>query len=200
MSDPVPITAILEDVGAGAAGAQERLIAAVYDELCGMARRKMAREAPGHSLQATALVHEAYLRLFPNQGAAAEGASSWKGRAHFFGAAAEAMRRILIDRARHRRAQKRGGDRKREAIDAVGAVGPDCSDDELVALDEALRKLEMVDRRGCDVVKLRYFAGLTIEQAAEVLGVSLATANRDWTCARARLALEMSGAEPADGS
>ena len=183
----VKVTQLLQDLDRSGDASQE-LMALVYDSLRSIAERRMAGERAGHTLQATALVNEAFLRLVGDEPV------DWQSRRHFFGAAAEAMRRILIDRARRRSAEKRGGDRRREPLDGIEIIGPDGSDEELLALDEALRRLEATDAAGIDVVKLRYFAGLTMEQTAEVLGISIATANRRWTVARAHLAVEMSGA------
>ena len=168
----------------------EHLLPLVYDELRRLAARKLAQERPGQTLQATALVHEAYLRLL-----GADGAPAFANRAHFFAAAAEAMRRILVDGARRRRSARRGGDRYRvEAGDALAQVeapaadGHDpAQDEELVALDSALARLEAEDKPKADLVKLHYFVGLSLEDAADALGVSRATAYRHWTYARAWL-------------
>lgn len=161
----------------------------VYDELRKLAARRLEREPVGQTLQATALVHEAYLRLV-------EGKEDrhWDGRGHFFAAAAEAMRRILVDQARRRLSLKRGGDRKRDAIDENEIAVPEPSID-LLAVHEALEKFEAVDATAAQIVKLRYFAGLTIPQAAEALGISTSAADRSWTYARAWLhtALEEPG-------
>jgi RNA polymerase sigma factor (TIGR02999 family) len=156
----------------------------VYDELRRVATHKMAGEAPGHTLQPTALVHEAWLHLGGDQ------QPTWQNRAHFFGAAAEAMRRILVDRAREKQALKRGGDLKRVDLDAVELAAP-MPDDELLALDEALDRLSTVDTRASEMVKLCFFVGLTQEQAAKEMGVSLATAERVWGFARAWLLREL---------
>jgi RNA polymerase sigma factor (TIGR02999 family) len=145
----------------------------------------MASEAPGHTLQPTALVHEAYLRLVgPRQ------SQQWDGRAHFFGAAAEAMRRILVDRAREKKALKRGGDLKRVELDDIDLASP-MPDDELLALDEALDRLAKVDTRAADMVKLCFFVGLTQEEAASELDISLSTAERVWGFARSWLLREV---------
>ena len=152
-----------------------------------LAARRLAREKPGQTLQATALVHEAYLHLVD-----AEGSRPWQGRGHFFAAAAEAMRRILIDSARRKRRPKHGGERHRVDLDDAGdAIAPPV--DDLLALDEALEKLSAVDRASADLVKLRYFAGLSIDEAAEALGISPRTADRRWAYARAWLRQEMLG-------
>jgi RNA polymerase sigma factor (TIGR02999 family) len=177
------ITRILEAIAQGDAAAAEKLLPLVYDELRQLATRKLAQEKPGQTLQPTALVHEAYLRL-----AGAEGLRPYKDRGHFFAAAAAAMRHILIDNARRKRAQKRSGRRQRSPLEAVAAPEPDA---DLEALDEALAKLAVRDPNKARLVELRYFAGLTGEQAAEVLGISPATADRHWAYARAWLKLEM---------
>jgi RNA polymerase sigma factor (TIGR02999 family) len=167
--------------------AAELLLPLVYDELRRLAAQKMAQEAPGQTLQPTALVHEAYLRLVDT-----EKVQHWNSRGHFFAAAAEAMRRILVERARHKHSLKAGGEYHR--LDATGleaaVEGPDV---DLLALNEALEKLERQDQRKSDLVKLRFFTGLTVEQAARVLGVSPATANNDWAYARCWLRLEIDG-------
>src|SRR5262249_5100069 len=159
----------------------------VYDELRKLAAHRIAREAPGQTLQPTALVHEAYLRLVDT-----EKAQHWNSRGHFFAAAAEAMRRILVERARHKRSQKAGGGHRRERIGDVepSVAGPDL---DLLALDEALAKLEAQDRRRAELVKLRFFAGMTMEEAAQALGVSRSTADNDWAYARCWLRVEMEG-------
>jgi RNA polymerase sigma factor (TIGR02999 family) len=160
------------------------LLPLVYDELRQLAARKLAQERPGQTLQATALVHEAYLRLL-------DGAKSphWNGRGHFFAAAAEAMRRILIDQARRRQSDKRGGKMRRVEIDtgAVLAAPPGQPADDLLALDEALQQFEREDPVKARLVKLRYFAGLSLPEAAEALGISVATAKRYWVYARSWL-------------
>jgi RNA polymerase sigma factor (TIGR02999 family) len=153
----------------------------VYDELRRLAAQKLSRENPGHTLQATALVHEAYLRLVD-----VEKARHWDSRGHFFAAAAEAMRRVLIDNARRRHSQRRGGEAQRLPLDGLDAAAP-ASDDELLAVNEALERLQQVDSPKAELVKLRYFGGLTISEAAQALGISVTTANRYWTYARAWL-------------
>ncbi len=179
------VTEILTAIEQGDLRAADELLPAVYDELRVLAAQKLAREKPEQTLQATALVHEAYLRLVGS--GTSEG---WNGRAHFFGAAAEAMRRILIDRARARKTQRRGGHLKRKSLGELQPAIQTQSDD-LLALDDALKRLEEVDHRKAALVKLRYFAGLTVPQAADVLGVSPATADRDWAYARAWLHAEI---------
>jgi RNA polymerase sigma factor (TIGR02999 family) len=182
MSD---ITEILNALDRGDAHAAAQLLPLVYDELRKLAARKLAEESPGQTLQPTALVHEAYLRLV---GDADE--PRWRNRAHFFAAAAEAMRRILIDSARRKKALKHGGDRVRQPLD--DAIAPEKCD-ELLALDEALCKLAARDPEKARLVELRYFAGLTGEEAAKVLGISPATADRHWAYARAWLQTEVRG-------
>jgi RNA polymerase sigma factor (TIGR02999 family) len=161
--------------------ASDQLLPLVYDELLRMAAQQLAREKPGLTLQASDLVHEAYLRLVDT-----EAIGCWDNRGHFFAAAAEAMRRILIEHARRIRALRRGGDRNRVEFDEANLAAPERSND-LLALDEALDQLAIKDARKAELVKLRYFAGLTMEQVAETLGISLATAHRDWNYARAWL-------------
>jgi len=162
-----------------------RLLSLVYDELRLLAARRLARESPGQTLQPTALVHEAFLRIAGN------GANPphWEGRAQFFAAAAEAMRRILIDNARRKRAERHGGGRQRVEFDddALAAVAPPAPPDELLALDAALERFAVEDPAKADLVKLHYFVGLSLEDAAEALGLSRATAYRHWTYARAWL-------------
>jgi RNA polymerase sigma factor (TIGR02999 family) len=179
------VTQILCAIEAGDPRAASELLPLVYDELRKLAAARMADEKPGQTLQPTALVHEAYLRLVGDVQP-----RDWNGRGHFFAAAAEAMRRILVENARRKHALKRGGDRQR--LDLAEPAAPRFSDD-LLALDQALEQLAAKDPRKAEVVKLRYFAGLTMEQTAESLGISLATANRWWNYARAWLHQEISG-------
>lgn len=183
MSD---VTRILNAIEQGDAGAADELLPLVYEELRRLAARKMSQEAPGQTLQATALVHEAYMRLVGSQD------RDWKSRTHFVAAAAEAMRRILIDTARRKRSLKLGGDRRRINLeDAVPSASDDALSDDLIALDEALDKLAKENKIEADLVKLRFFAGLTAGQAAKVLGISRSTADEHWAYARARLRLEI---------
>jgi RNA polymerase sigma factor (TIGR02999 family) len=165
------------------------LLPLVYDELRRLAAQRLAREAPGQTLQATALVHEAYMRLV---GESPE--RPWDGRGHFFGAAAEAMRRIMVEHARRRHRLKRGGDRARVDLDQVDLAAPGI-DDDVLALDEALERLTQIEPVKAQVVQLRVFAGLTISQVAEVLGLSISTTDRYWAYARAWLRVEMAGCE-----
>ena len=181
------VTSILSAIEQGDPQAAEQLLPLVYDELRRLAARKLAREKPGQTLQATALVHEAYLRLVDT-----ERAQCWSSRRHFFSAAAEAMRRILIDSARRKRRPKHGGDRHRLDLDDAGdAIAPPVAD--LLALDEALEKLATEDKDSADLVKLRYFAGLSLAEAAEALGLPARTAGRRWAYARAWLSEEILG-------
>jgi RNA polymerase sigma factor (TIGR02999 family) len=181
------ITSVLCALEQGDPQAAEQLLPLVYDELRRLAARKMVREAPGQTLQATALVHEAYLRLVDT-----DKVQHWNSRGHFFAAAAQAMRRILVERARHKASLKAGGGHRRlELADIEPSVaGPDL---DLLALNEALEKLERQDKRKAELVQLRFFAGLTIEEAARVLGICTATADNDWAYARCWLRLEIAG-------
>jgi RNA polymerase sigma factor (TIGR02999 family) len=184
------VTRILSAIEGGDPHAAEQLLPLVYDELRKLAAQKLAQEKPGQTLQATALVHEAYLRLVDR-----EQAQQWNGRGHFFAAAAEAMRRILVDTARSKRTERRGGGRRRAVVEVADlAARPD--DPKLLALEEALAKLEQQQPAKAQLVKLRYFAGLSTREAAEALGISTATADRHWAYARAWLQREMTGADP----
>ena len=174
MSD---VTRILNAIEQGDAKDADKLLPLVYEELRRLAAHKMSRESPGQTLQATALVHEAYIRLVGSQ------TRNWRGRTHFFTAAAEAMRRILIDNARRKKSLKHGGAHKKVNIDNAEIAIEEPSED-IIALDEALAKLALEDPVKANLVKLRYFAGLTIEQTAEILGISRATADRYWSYAR----------------
>lgn len=184
MSD---VTRILSSIEQGDAGAASQLLPLVYDELRKLAAQRMAHEKPGQTLDATGLVHEAYLRLVGD-----EPKKPWDGRAHFFAAAAEAMRRILVDQARHKRTAKAGGDRERIGLSDIESPAPE-PDVDLLALHDALDKLEAADKRKAELVKLRFFVGLTIEEAAQALGVSISTATNDWAYARCWLRLEVLG-------
>jgi RNA polymerase sigma factor (TIGR02999 family) len=174
------VTHILTAIEQGDAKAAEELLPLVYDELRRLASRKMLREQPGQTLQATALVHEAYIRLVGAE------SQNWNSRGHFFAAAAEAMRRILIENARRKQRLKRGGNQQRINFYDKDLLFEEPSD-ELIALDEALSKLAEIDKPKAELVKLRYFAGLTLEQAAEILMISSTTAKRHWTYAKAWL-------------
>lgn len=185
---PEDVTQILNAIERGDSAATNQLLPIVYDELRRLAATRMAREPAGQTLQPTALVHEAWLRLV-GDGADA----SWDNRGHFFAAAAEAMRRILIEHARRRRSLKRGGGRRKVALQDDDAVADECDDDELIDLDAALSRLAVAEPDLARLVELRYFAGLTIPQTAQVLGMSERTARRNWTYARAWLRREMDG-------
>ena len=179
------VTRILEAAQRGETSAANELLPLVYQELRRLAAHKMAQESPSHTLQPTALVHEAWLRLVgPEQQA------QFQNRAHFFGAAAEAMRRSLVDRAREKKALKRGGHLNRVDVDAAELLSP-MPDDDLLALDAALDRLATVDTRAAQMVKLCFFVGLTQEEAARELGVSISTAERIWAFARAWLLREV---------
>ena len=185
------VTRILSAIEQGDAQAADRLLPLVYDELRRLAAQKLAQEKPGQTLQATALVHEAYIRLVGSEEAAGQD-QRWDSRGHFFAAAAEAMRRILIDRAREKRSVKRGGGRKRLDIDAID-LATTATPDQLLALDEALAKLARGDPAAARLVELRYFAGMTVDEAGKALGMSTATAYRHWNYARAWLHGELLG-------
>jgi len=178
------VTRILSAIEQGDPHAAEQLLPLVYDELRKLAAQKMAQEVSGQTLQATALVHEAYLRLVD-----VDKARPWDSRGHFFAAAAEAMRRILIEQARRKQSQKRGGSLRRVELDegALPARSEDCAAEDLLALDEALQQFESEEPLKAQLVKLRYFAGLSLQEAAEVLGISVASAKRHWIYARSWL-------------
>ncbi len=189
MPDPT-VTALLADWQSGKAEAKAALLPVVYDELRRLAQSYLRNERPGHTLQSTALVHEAYLRLVDQS-------VEWSGRSHFFGVAAQLMRRILCDHARARRREKRGGGAEAVSLDqgswAEMVAAPGQLRHDLVALDDALDALSQLDPIQCRVVEMRFFAGLSIEETAEALGISPATVKRYWTTARAFLAREMTG-------
>ncbi|MHC4557382.1 MAG: sigma-70 family RNA polymerase sigma factor [Planctomycetota bacterium] len=187
MSD---VTQILNAIEQGDSRATEKLLPLVYEELRRLAAQKMSQEPPGQTLQATALVHEAYIRLV------GEEERNWDNRGHFFKAAAEAMRRILIEKARRKKSQKRGGDKQRVEFDECVLVATeDIGPDDLLALNEALEKLADTDRAKSDLVKLRVFAGLTGKQAADILDISESKASEDLAYARAWLCLEITKGE-----
>lgn len=180
---PSEVTRLLEEVGKGSRLASDELLPLVYDELRTLAARRLQREAPGQTLDATSLVHEAYLRLL------GDGTPTWENRAHFFGAAALAMRRILVERSRRIRSGKHGGGRQRVPLTDldVAAVGPDADAIDFVALDAALQRMEREDERVARIVMLRFFAGLSIEETAQALDMSPSSVKREWACARAWL-------------
>jgi RNA polymerase sigma factor (TIGR02999 family) len=181
MNDAAQVTQILNSIEHGAPQAAERLLPLLYDELRRLAAHKLKHEPAGQTLEATALVHEAYLRLVDGRHQ-----QNWNSRGHFFGAAAEAMRRILVESARRKRSERRGGDLARRELDESAIAAPE-ADDELLALDQALERLMQVDAQAAELVKLRFFSGLSVAQAGEVLGVSIRTAERLWTYAKAWL-------------
>ncbi len=185
------VTRILNAIEQGDTGATEELLPLVYEELRLLAAHKMSQEPPGQTLEGTALVHEAYLRLVEAKD------QNWNSRGHFFKAAAEAMRRILVDNARRKKSLRAGGEHQKIDINQAGLLAFTLSDErsseDLLALDEALEKLSETDPRNAELVKLRYFAGLSLDQVAEIEGVSRRTATRWWTYARAWLHREISG-------
>lgn len=183
---PAPdVTALLISWGSGERSAADRLIPAVYAELHRQAARALRREGNEHTLQATALVHEAYLRLVDQRRV------EWRNRAQFFGIAAEVMRRVLVDHARARLASKRGGGMQRLSLDEIGDVSNAGGDTDVLALHDALERLALLDADQARLVELRYFGGLNIEETADALGVSPATVKREWTLARAWLRREL---------
>ena len=184
------VTRVLSAIEQGDPRAAEQLLPLVYDELRRLAAQKMGQEAAGQTLQGTALVHEAYLRLVDT-----EKVQQWNSRGHFFAAAAEAMRRILVDNARHKRARKRGGELVRQDLDAVEIALPEIPED-VIALDEALNKLTATDKTAADLVHLRFFAGLPLPEIAQLLDISPRTADRVWVYARAWLHQEIQGRSP----
>jgi RNA polymerase sigma factor (TIGR02999 family) len=187
-----PVTRILSAIEQGDPRAAEQLLPLVYEELRKLAAQRLAQEKPGQTLQPTALVHEAYLRLVD-----VEKAPSWNSRGHFFAAAAEAMRRILVENARRKRSLKHGGGRARADLDQAEPAWPERRED-VLALDEALTRLAATDPVAARLVQLRHFAGLTQPEAAEVLGVSARTAGRLWAFARAWLRREVEGDGPVE--
>jgi RNA polymerase sigma factor (TIGR02999 family) len=190
MSD---VTQILSQIESGDPKASEQLLPLVYDELRKLAAAKLAQEKPGQTLQGTALVHEAFLRLVaPPQGEPGKGEPSWDNRGHFFAAAAEAMRRILVENARRKKRRKHGGALTRRELTEIPAVLPDVHED-LLALDAALDRLKAVDAQAAKLVQLRYFAGISLPEVAKLLGISPRTADRVWAYARAWLHEEIAG-------
>src|SRR5262245_56751996 len=186
------VTRILAAIEAGDSHAAADLLPLVYDELRQLAALKLAQEKPGQTLQATALVHEAYLRLVAGGDGPAPGEQRWESRGHFYAAAAEAMRRILIDNARRRGRVKRGGARHRVDLDDADLCSF-AAPDELLIIDEAIARLAREDARAAQLVRLRYFAGLSVEEAAEMSGLSRSTAYEHWSYARAWLHCELYG-------
>ena len=185
---PNDVTQLLQQIDDGNLDAANELLPLIYDQLRGLANQKLRNEPAGQTLQGTALVHEAYIRLVGRTSS-----QQWQGRRHFFAAAAEAMRRILIDNARRKRSLRHGGDLQRgELLDVVAKTeGP--PQDDVLAIDEALTRLHQEDPQKAELVKLRYFAGLTLPEIAELLGISRATASRHWTYAKAWLFDEIFG-------
>ncbi len=186
------VTSILSAIEQGEPMAAEQLLPLVYDELRRLAAQKLAQESPGQTFQATALVHEAFLRLV------GAGDAGWKSRGHFFGAAAEAMRRILVDNARRKRSVKHAGDRVRVSLEGLD-LADEATPEQMLALDEALTRLAAEDPQRAKLVKLRFFTGLSIEATARALAISPATAKRWWTFARAWLLREIEGSKPLPG-
>jgi len=184
MPPPSDITRLLLAWSDGDQAALEKLLPLIEQELHRIARRYMRRENPGHTLQTTALVNEAYFRLIDQRDV------HWQNRAHFFGIAAQIMRRILMNYARDRQRDKRGGKAVQVSLSEVAVITEEKSD-ELIALDESLKRLAVIDERKCRVVELRYFGGLSVEETAEVLGISTITVARDWKMAKAWLAREI---------
>ena len=192
MSPATDVTQLLANWSKGDRSALEQLTPLVYDELRRLAARYLRRERPGQTLQSTELVHEAYLRLIDQRSV------QWQNRAHFFGIAAQMIRRILVDHARSRQARKRGGTAYRVTLDEAIAAAPEQRDLDLVALDEALNQLSLIDPQQGRIVEMRFFGGLSIEETAEALRISPATVKRDWTMARAWLFRELSGRPAVD--
>jgi RNA polymerase sigma factor (TIGR02999 family) len=190
MSD---VTVILNRAEQGDPTAAEELLPLVYDELRRLATHRMANEAAGHTLQPTALVHEAWLRLV---GQDSPDLQKWQGRAHFFGAAAEAMRRILIERARRRLAAKRGGGKLVLDVAEIDVPAVVADDEGLLSVNEALDKLSAIDPRKAELVKLRYFVGMSFEEAASTMGIGISTAKQWWAYARAWLSIEINRTKP----
>jgi len=183
--------ALLQSLQQGDPSAAQALLPLVYEELRKLAAQRLTQEKPGQTLQATALVHDAYLRLVDG-----DAAKHWNSRGHFFGAAAEAMRRILIEHARRRLAAKRGAGVEVVDLDGLEISSPLADDDQLLAVNEALEKFAAVDERKAELVKLRYFVGLNFEEAAAALGIAVPTAKQWWAYARSWLTVEMRGAAP----
>lgn len=191
------VTQILSAIAQGDPHAASQLLPLVYQELRQLAAHKLAHERPGQTLQPTALVHEAYLRLVGNPERERGDQATWDNRRHFFAAAAEAMRRVLVEDARRKQCQKHGGGLTRQALDPEQITAPEIRED-LIALDEALTKLSIANPQAAQLVQLRYFAGLSIPEAAQTLGMSPRSADRLWAYARAWLHREITGAAPND--
>jgi RNA polymerase sigma-70 factor (ECF subfamily) len=185
MSDPLQTTKVLQALSQGDASAADRLMPLVYDELRSLAKQYLRQQDPSHTLQATALVHEAFLKLCDKDG------TDWRDRSHFFAVGARAMRSILVDHARGKARDKRGGGRQRLALDENVMISSRC-DEDVLALDEALTKLAQLDQRQSQIVELRFFGGLTVQEVAEVLGISKRTIESEWTMIRAWLRRELS--------
>lgn len=185
-SEPINVSGVLAEIAAGEDDATERLMPLVYDQMRQIAQRLLRHESPGHTLQPTALVNEAFLRL------AGKNNIDWQGKTHFFAIGAKVMRRILVDHARGKRAQKRGGEQCRIPLSDELCVS-NRNDEDVLAIEEALEKLEDLDARQAKVVELRFYGGLTVEEVAEALGVSKRTIESDWTMVRAWLRRELSG-------
>lgn len=185
-SESIDVSAVLAEIVAGKDDATERLMPLVYDEMRRIAQRLLRHENPGHTLQPTALVNEAFLRL------AGKNSIDWQGKTHFFAIGAKVMRRILVDHARGKKTQKRGGEQCRIPLSDELCVSSR-NDEDVLAVEEALQKLEDLDQRQAQVVELRFFGGLTVEEVAEALGVSKRTVESDWTMVRAWLRRELSG-------
>jgi RNA polymerase sigma factor (TIGR02999 family) len=191
------VTRILSAIEQGDPHAAEELLPLVYDELRKLAAERVAQEKPGQTLQATALVHEAYLRLVASAGGApVRREQYWDSRGHFFAAAAESMRRILVENARKKKRQRHGGGRRRVDLEEAVSLADSSSHDDLLALDEALTRLAAREPAKAELVKLRYFAGMSIDEAADLLRISRTTAKRYWAFARAWLLAEINDAEP----
>jgi RNA polymerase sigma factor (TIGR02999 family) len=188
------VTRVLSQIEQGDPSVAEHLLPLVYDELRNLAAAKLAQENPGQTLQATALVHEAYIRLVD-----VKTAQHWNSRRHFFAAAAEAMRRILVEQARHRRRQKRGGGLGRVNLEEAALIGS-ATPEEVLAVNDALEKLQAEDPSAADLVSLHYFSGFSIDEVAERLAISRATAYRQWAYAKAWLRWELGGRETASNS
>jgi RNA polymerase sigma-70 factor (ECF subfamily) len=185
-SEPIDVSSVLAEIAAGEDDATERLMPLVYDQMRQIAQRLLRHESPGHTLQPTALVNEAFLRL------AGKNNIDWQGKTHFFAIGAKVMRRVLVDHARGKRAQKRGGEQCRIPLSDELCVS-NRNDEDVLAIEEALEKLEDLDARQAKVVELRFYGGLTVEEVAEALGVSKRTIESDWTMVRAWLRRELSG-------